>query len=202
MIFVREVPRLARKKSIEWLYRPTRYRTALGILLNESEGRCAYSLEHVDDVGRKLIEVDHFDPTLKHPERNRHGNLLPATRHVNGSKGQYWPSAADLKMGLYIINPYAEADYGTHIIEVPATGELRGLTPTGRWHIERLDLNADHLVLKRLDRTKFIQAIKQTAFSTGSDPSGKQFKTLVAALKEFEKSYLTKTIPPLPTKKL
>ena len=198
MIFLKGLPRLSRRKDINWIYPPTRYRTALGILLAESDNRCVYSLVHVKDIGRKILEVDHYNPTLVHPDRNRHGNLVAASRYANGAKGDYWPTAEDLKRGLYIIDPYSEADYGEHIFENANTGELAGTTATGRWHIERLDLNAEHLVLKRLDRTRFIAALKHTAYHTGSDPTGSKYQILLDTLKEFEKSYLAKTIPLLP----
>lgn len=44
-------------------------------------------------------------------------------------------------------------DYGVHIFENPETHELVGVTPAGRYHIIACDLNADHLVTERRERS-------------------------------------------------
>ena len=52
------------------------------------------------------------------------------------------------------LNPCEEQDYGIHLFEDPATHELIGKTPTGRWHIDVLLLNAPHLVDERRRRAE------------------------------------------------
>ena len=191
-------PRLERVKSVNSQYPKTKYRQALKSLLLETEDRCGYSLQHVLDVGRKSMEVDHFNPELRHPFRNRHGNLIAASRHCNGAKSDTWPTEDDRKANLYIINPYEEPDYGKHIVEDQSTGFLIGKTPAGKWHIVTLDLNADHLVTKRLDRTHLRNTFLAAALASGVDRSNAMFNGVLAMLAEANKSILPKLIPELP----
>jgi hypothetical protein len=128
------------------------YKKAKPFLLRDFEWRCAYSLQHVDRVGYKCMEVDHFNPKLKGATRNNFKNLFPATRHCNGSKSNHWPKPAARKMGIRFLNPCEEMDYGIHIFEDPNTFELIGATPAGKYHIRFCDLNAPHLILERKDR--------------------------------------------------
>jgi len=130
------------------------YRKAIPYLLSDFEGRCAYSLQHVNRVGLRLMEVDHFNPNLRGPARNNYSNLFPATRHCNGSKQDTWPEPKFAKLGARFLNPTKEQDYGTHIFEDPTTHRLVGTTPAGKYHIRCCDLNAPHLVLERAERAR------------------------------------------------
>lgn len=103
------------------------------------------------------MEVDHFNPKLTGAERHRYENLFLATRHCNLAKRDHWPTDEDLAAGIRFLNPCEEQDYGVHLFEDPATHELVGVTPAGRWHIEILLLNASHLVEERRRRTRFQQ---------------------------------------------
>jgi hypothetical protein len=47
---------------------------------------------------------------------------------------------------MRLLNPCKETDYGEHIFEDPATGELKGASPPGCTQIRICDLNAPHLV--------------------------------------------------------
>lgn len=121
------------------------------LLFREFEGRCVYSGVHWRRVGRTGLEVEHYDPRRKQKSRQDYRNLLLATGHCNRSKGDFWPSRAERALGLYVINPSAELDYGHHIFEDPASHRLWGATATGRWHIRVLGLNAEHLITERRD---------------------------------------------------
>lgn len=137
------------------------YRKAIDPLLTAFENRCAYSMQHMDRAGgRKCMEVDHFKP--KGRKRNAYTNLLPATRHCNGAKGQNWPTKAQSRQGLRLLNPCREVDYGVHLFEDPATHEVVGKTPAGKWHIRVCDLNAPHLVRERKDRAKIDEVLRRT----------------------------------------
>jgi hypothetical protein len=144
------------------------------------------------------MEVDHFNPILNHPARNLHGNLIPASRHCNGFKSQTWPSQDQQAKGLRFINPYEEQDYGVHIFEDRKTGKLVGKTPTGRWHVEMLDLNAEHLVQKRLDRTDIANALKRCAYLSGADPTNEVYAALTKLLPVVNDTMLSTMIPEIP----
>lgn len=191
-------PRLKRLVPDDQQYGKSTYRRAIKTLLGESGGRCGYSMEHVFDFGLRTMEVDHFDPTLTHPSRNRHGNLIAASRHCNGTKSENWPSDKLQKKGVRFLNPYIESDYGVHIFENLDTGELLGTTPAGRWQIEMLDLNADHLVRKRLDRTRLSKELKRCAYCSGADPSNEAFNALTELLPTVHETLCKKMIPPIP----
>jgi len=191
-------PRLKRLVPDDKQYGKTTYRRAIKTLLGESGGRCGYSFEHVLDFGERTMEVDHFNPTLTHPSRNRHDNLIAASRHCNGAKSELWPSTELQKKGVRFLNPYIENDYGVHIFENLETGELIGVSPPGRWQIEMLDLNADHLVRKRLDRTKLSKELKRCAFSSGADRSNQVFEALTELLPTVHETMYKKMIPPIP----
>ena len=55
---------------------------ALPALERDFENRCAYSMQHRRRAGgsRMLMEIDHFDPTIKGRERHRYANLFLANR--------------------------------------------------------------------------------------------------------------------------
>lgn len=128
-------------------------------LLADFEGRCAYSLQHVNRVGNRRMEVDHFNPNLRGPARNSYSNLFPATRHCNGSKKDTWPEPQFAKLGARFLNPTKEQDYGVHIFEEAVTHRLVGITPAGKYHVRCCDLNAPHLVLERAERARLRQLL-------------------------------------------
>jgi hypothetical protein len=105
------------------------------------------------------MEVDHFDPRRKDDPIQNYNNLFLATRHCNGAKRDYWPSEEDVAMGIRLLNPCEEEDYGVHICEDPVTRELVGTTVPGRNQVRAFDLNADHLVKERRDRTELRLAV-------------------------------------------
>lgn len=146
-------PRVTRSKPSVSFTEAT-YRKAKPYLLNDFGGRCAYSLQHVQRVGYRCMEVDHFNPNRRGPSRHEYSNLFPATRHCNGAKSDLWPARELRKAGVRFLNPTKEQDYGVHIFEDPQTHELVGATPAGKYHIRCCDLNAPHLVRERRDRAE------------------------------------------------
>ena len=129
---------------------------ALPYLMRDFECRCAYSLIHIDNAGgERCMEVDHFKPKKKFSRRPHvYSNLMLASRHCNGSKGDEWPSKELRDKGFKFINPCKEQDYGKHIFEDIETGMLIATSNQGWYQIEKCDLNAEHLVKQRLQRTK------------------------------------------------
>ncbi len=176
------------------------YRKAKPLLLIDFEGRCAYSLQHVNKVGYKLIEVDHFNPTLRGPARNDYSNLFPSTRHCNGSKTNSWPDAHFRKLGARFLNPTKEQDYGEHIFEDPTTHQLVGTTPAGKYHIRCCDLNAPHLILERQERTALRRLLKAYPVTSKLQiPTQGQLLDAAAVVRIIVENMIP-PIPPPPTK--
>jgi hypothetical protein len=168
---------------------------ALDALRRDFQDRCAYSCQHLNRAGGlKAMEIDHFDPRLKGKFIQRYDNLFLATRHCNGAKGDTWPTRAEQALGLRFLNPCAEQDYGKHIFEDEATHRLVGATPAGRFHIRMLDLNADHLVAERRERTEIRRLLTKTAFTLRQGRSVEETADLAAALKK----QVEQMIPELP----
>lgn len=78
------------------------------------------------------------------------------------------------------------------------TGRLVGRTHTGKWHIEILDLNADHLVQKRRDRTRLRNTFLAAALASGTDSTDGLIREVLAKLAEAQASMLPVMIPELP----
>jgi len=100
------------------------------------------------------MEVDHFNPRLPGRLRNQYRNLYLATRHCNNSKGQHWPTAAQIRQGIRFLDCCREWDYGEHIFEDPATHRVQGVTRAGRYHVRMCDLNAPQFVAERRIRSQ------------------------------------------------
>jgi len=70
-------------------------------------------MRHVEMAGGvRHMEIDHFDPTLGRATRNAYSNLMLATRHCNNMKKDGWPVASQITVGIRLLNPTKEADYG------------------------------------------------------------------------------------------
>jgi hypothetical protein len=106
------------------------------------------------------MEVDHFDPRQKKDVVQRYENLFLASRHCNGAKRNK-PTPKERSLGLTFINPCEDWDYGKYIFEDPRSHKLVGITPQARYHIRYCDLNADHLVTERRDRTELASIVKR-----------------------------------------
>ena len=143
------------------------------------------------------MEVDHFDPTIHGRRRHFYRNLLPASRHCNGAKGDKWPSESDHEEGMRFLNPTEEMDYGEHIFEDPKTHELFASTPAGWWQIEKLDLNSPHLVRERADRARLSNLLDRSGFILQTRDSSIA-SSLAAILEEFKRQK-ERMIPPTPS---
>src|SRR5712691_4203012 len=92
---------------------------ALPALVRDFDDRCAYSMQHRRRAGGSalLMEIDHFDPTIKGRKRHRYSNLFLASRYCNNKKWKNWPTANERAQGLRFLNCCEEWDYGEHIFE-------------------------------------------------------------------------------------
>ena len=150
-------------------------------------------MQHHKLIGDRIMEVDHFNPTLTQRQRNRYENLKPASRHSNGAKSDNWPSSSDRKRGLRFLDCCREQDYGKHIFEDPKTHELVGVTPAGRYHIEMCDLNAKHYVRERADRA----ALRSLSLTLQNIRIKGDLDSAIDAIRQFTE-HVDLMIPPIP----
>lgn len=185
------LPRINRRKRLDRNFTKYNYREAFPYLVADFEGRCAYSMRHVDTTGDVVMHIDHFDPRLKKNYNQPYSNLCLATAECNIAKGATWPTRSEAASGSRFINPCKEREYGVHIFEDSKTHELVGVTPAGVYQILICDLNAPHLVLERKDRTTLQNILEQPA----------QFKTSFSvakdAIAQLQQQFERK-IPPIP----
>ena len=177
-------------KMKDWNYRAR----ALPFLMEDFDSRCGYSMRHSIRGGEECLEVDHFNPTLKHSRRNAYTNMILAFRTCNNRKRDNWPTSAQRKAGVRFLNPTKEHDYGSHIFEDWNTGKLVATSPAGYYHIEMLGLNSSTFVSERKNRTELMDLI--------SDPRQWQFKArdpgeILLGLEVLAKM-LREMIPPIP----
>jgi hypothetical protein len=110
--------------------------------------------------GERHMDIDHFDPTIAGAARNAYSNLMLATHHCNLKKREYWPTIAERRQGIRLLNPCEEMDYGVHLFEDPNTHELVGTTRAGRYHIDICDLNHPTFVFERKRRSEYLRLKK------------------------------------------
>ena len=128
---------------------------ALPALERDFDNRCAYSMQHRRQAGGSamLMEIDHFDPTIKGRRRHQYDNLFLASRYCNNRKLGNWPTDEARARGVRFLNCCVEQDYNEQIFEDPATHRVFGVNPAAIYHVRMLDLNAPHLIQERSDRT-------------------------------------------------
>jgi hypothetical protein len=141
-----------------------------------------------------LMEIDHFDPTIRGRGRHKYDNLFLSSRFCNNRKQGNWPTASEQAKGIGFLNCCEEIDYGVHIFEDPVTHRVFGVTPQGRYHVRVLDLNAPHLVEERADRAKYSYLLYE---------AGKTVKQPEAAMMAFRvlRTELEYLIPPIEYRK-
>ena len=136
----------------------TTYRNAKPFLKNDQSGQCAYSMLHyLSGGGETAYDVDHFNPRKKKNKAQYAKNLLFVSRHTNSKKRDTWPTKEQLGSGVRFLNAYEEEDYGVHIFEDPETHRVWGSTPAGKYQVAMMDLNAEHLVVARRERSRFLE---------------------------------------------
>ena len=151
-----------RKHKPEKKFTQHTYRSALPLLLDDFENRCAYSLVHVNTISESEMHVDHFDPRLK--SSCGYDNLYPAYGLCNEAKHATWPTDEQIAAGMRFLDPCKEVDYGGQIFEDPKTHELVATTPAADFHILILDLNNPALVSQRHERTLWRRLLNRPVF--------------------------------------
>jgi len=166
---------------------------ALPALERDFSNRCAYSMQHRSRAGGSamLMEIDHFDPTIKNRKRHRYNNLFLASRFCNNRKQGNWPSRDERSVGIRFLNCCREMDYGDQIFENSVTHLVFGVTGAAKYHVRMLDLNAPHLVDERRDRAELRKLLFEDR---------KIVRESEAALQAFRilRTQLEYLIPPIP----
>jgi len=112
-------------------------------------GRCGYCGVAEQESGGEL-SIDHHQPVSAGGD-DTDANLIYCCFRCNFYKGDFFPTADDLRQGFRILHPLHD-DVVPHLRENPATGRVEPLTETGRFHAKLLHLNRPQLVELRLTR--------------------------------------------------
>ncbi|HEY6807126.1 MAG TPA: hypothetical protein VI306_26355 [Pyrinomonadaceae bacterium] len=92
--------------------------------------------------------MDHFRPKHRFPELlNDFYNLYYSCHPCNHIKRDSWPPPALEQQGIYFVDLCKE-DFATHF-SIEKDGEWSGLTKPGKYTIDKLNLNRQHLVALR-----------------------------------------------------
>ena len=108
--------------------------------------QCGYCGISEVDAGGELT-VDHYQP-VSAGGNDDDENLVYACIRCNQYKSDYWPDVQEMAAGNIVLHPLRD-DILLHYQANELTGELDPKTPTGRFHIELLDLNRHQLVSHR-----------------------------------------------------
>lgn len=128
------------------------------MLMQDFEERCAYSMIHVNGIGKSQMHIDHHDPLKK--ASSPYSNLFPAYSICNMAKRRR-PNAEDFRKGLRLLNPCKEVDYGEQIFEDPVTHHVIGVNAVAKFHIDILDLNNPALVNNRKERSTILELLSR-----------------------------------------
>lgn len=132
-------------------------------LRNEFVYTCVYCLATEREVGPAddfgNFEIEHFKPKGdRRFARLRcfYPNLLWACGKCNGVKGDRWPVAAEIALGMYFVDPCAEA-LGKHL---EITGEtVTALTLAGEYMIDEIALNSEVHKYRRQRRASILTLV-------------------------------------------
>lgn len=188
-------PRIIRGAPPSKPIKRRRWREILPELIRDFGERCAYSMQHQARAG--ALEVEHFDPRQKNDLIQDFLNLFLASRHCNGKKSNYWPTAAERRAGCRFLNPCKEMDYGEQIFEDPNTNLLIGVTPAARWHIRICALNAPPLVAERMKRARHWKTFRNAIMRIKPNAPEAALDELITSFRE-EVELMIPEIPPPP----
>lgn len=139
-------------------YKPLLRRTFLN--------RCAYCLRHEAHFGGEANgQIDHLCPAAEFQRLDRpelgyaYANLFWSCGECNHFKRDAWPDAAESALGFRFVDS-TEEDTDQHW-EVLPTGEIKALTPAGRWTIGMVSLWRDDLVRWRREVLEAEQRINR-----------------------------------------
>lgn len=115
---------------------------------------CAYCSITEFEASAIGFEIDHYMPVNKFPEKKVvYQNLMWSCEHCNGRKKDFYPTENQKQKGRFIIR-VDESDPREHL-ELEVDGAyLQEKSETGKFNINRLDLNRHSLLRLRKIRRK------------------------------------------------
>jgi len=119
----------------------------LQVIRQRYDYRCGYCGVSEIDTGGELT-IDHYIP-FAHGGTDEEDNLVYACPRCNGYKWKFLPTEAHQAIGQRILHPLND-NLAEHYRLDEITGELIGLTVTGRFHITQLKLNRSQLKVWRI----------------------------------------------------
>ena len=142
--------------------------------------RCGYCGVHEDEAG-SLLEIDHYQPRSSGGDDDL-DNLVYCCPSCNRRKGSFWPERG-LSSQLRILHPWKD-DLSQHL-QLELDGSVVGLTETGRFHLERLQLNMPPLLALRRARQD-VQLIQQGLYEAKEERTRleQRIQTLSKSLEE------------------
>lgn len=125
------------------------YRKYRPFVRNDFLGQCAYCLmTELLAGGAENFELDHFRPKAQFPELvNDFHNIYYSCHPCNHTKLDTWPSPELTALGYSFVDLCSD-DFDKHF-EALENGEWQGITGAGRYTIDALRLNRQHLVTLR-----------------------------------------------------
>lgn len=117
--------------------------------------RCGYCGVSENEVGAQLT-LDHFQPRAQNGS-DETSNLVYCCHACNEFKGDFWQPKSKRR----VLHPLRD-NLSKHVTQ-DEDGALRGLTPTGVFHIERLRLNRPALLSLRQERGRLQKAREEQA---------------------------------------
>src|SRR6266705_797546 len=98
-------PRIKRRRAVGRNFTKHNVRDAFPYLLEDFNGRCAYSMQHVEQLGDVAMHIDPFDPRKKKRYHQAYANLYLADSQCNISKGNNWPRWFERASGVRFLDP-------------------------------------------------------------------------------------------------
>ncbi len=141
--------------------------------------RCGYCGVSETQTGGELT-VDHFRPCSEGGDESD-DNLVYCCFRCNAYKGDFYPTPADVRLGLRVLHPILDVALH-HFRENRLSGRLEPLSETGRFHIEILRLNRPQLVEQRLvDRLRHLLLAENQALGLENEA----LRVRIALLQEY-----------------
>jgi len=121
-------------------------------LADEGCHQCVYCALHDATFGERNFHVEHYKPKsiyrFKHLE-HIFSNLFYACPVCNIFKGDSWPRAPRKDHSIEAYPNPSKCDYSELFEDPRGSGQIRGRYVASRFHVARLHLNREQLVIER-----------------------------------------------------